>query len=105
MTRQPSNEPKSTPKPPESPAKDLERFVSAEVAADFLGLTPRYVLELARDGDLPAYPLGRGARHIWRFRLTDLAVAMERTRTNGPVYAKRETSYRSKPTKTAAGSK
>jgi len=34
------------------------------------------VLELARRGALPAYPLGGGARRVWRFRLSELASAL-----------------------------
>jgi len=33
-------------------------------------------LELARRGELPAYPLGQGQRRIWRFRLSELASAL-----------------------------
>jgi excisionase family DNA binding protein len=50
-----------------------ERFVDADVAAQFLSLTRRHLLELARKGELPAHPIGDGARRIWRFRLSELA--------------------------------
>jgi hypothetical protein len=55
--------------PPTAP----EPFVDAVEAGRFLGLRPRRVLELARRGALPAYPLGDGARRVWRFRLSELA--------------------------------
>jgi hypothetical protein len=32
-------------------------------------LRPRRVLEMARRGEIPAYPLGQGKRRAWRFRL------------------------------------
>ena len=35
-----------------------EPFVDAVAAADFLHIRPRRVLELARQGEIPAYPLG-----------------------------------------------
>lgn len=49
-----------------------EPFVDATKAAEFLGLKPRRVLEMARAGQIPAYPLGTGARRTWRFRLTEI---------------------------------
>jgi hypothetical protein len=54
----------------------LEPFVDAETAAEFLSLRPRRVLELARQGLIPAYPLGEGLRRVWRFRLSELASAI-----------------------------
>jgi excisionase family DNA binding protein len=57
---------------PETP----ERFVGADEAAEFLSLTRRRVLELARAGKLPAHPIGDGTRRIWRFRLSELAAAI-----------------------------
>src|SRR5438552_18820003 len=53
-----------------------EPFVDAEKAASFLCLRPRRVLELARAGAIPAYPLGVGQRRVWRFRLTEVASAV-----------------------------
>jgi hypothetical protein len=53
-----------------------ERFVDAHRAAEFLFLTPRRVLELARKGRIPAHPLGDGVRKVWRFRLSELSAAM-----------------------------
>jgi len=57
-----------------------EPFVDAEKAAAFLCLRPRRVLELARAGSIPAYPLGDGQRRIWRFRLTEVASAVAGSR-------------------------
>lgn len=53
-----------------------EPFVDAERAAEFLGIRPRRILEMARAGELPAYPLGRGARRMWRFRITEICTAI-----------------------------
>jgi helix-turn-helix protein len=53
-----------------------EPFVDAEQAGKFLQLPRRRVLQLARQGKLPAYPIGKGLRKMWRFRLSDLAAAM-----------------------------
>lgn len=63
---------------PEQPKPGMapEAFVDAIVAGRFLGLRPRRVLELARRGALPAYPIGNGARRVWRFLLSELASAV-----------------------------
>ena len=50
-----------------------ERFVDADEAGQFLSLTRRRVLDLARAGRLPGHPIGDGARRVWRFRLSELA--------------------------------
>jgi len=57
-----------------------ERFVDSVVAAKSLSIQRRQLLELARTGKIPAYPLGDGQRRLWRFRLSDLAKAMEQRR-------------------------
>jgi hypothetical protein len=54
----------------------LERYVDADEAGKFLSLTRRRILELARVGKLPGHPVGDGARHIWLFRLSELASAV-----------------------------
>lgn len=55
---------------------DFEPFVDADEAAGFLSITRRRVLELARAGKLTGHHLGDGLRHIWRFRLSELARAV-----------------------------
>ena len=54
----------------------LEPFVDATRAAEFLGIKPRRLLELARAGQIPGYPIGTGARRTWRFRLTEIVKAV-----------------------------
>ena len=54
----------------------IEHFVDADKAAEFLSLESRRVLELARVGFLPAYPIGLRQRYVWRFRLSELSEAM-----------------------------
>jgi hypothetical protein len=68
----------------------LEKFVDATEAGRFLSLKPRRILELARAGQLPAYPLGAGLRRIWRFRLSELATALQPHQPSDPaaVYVK-----------------
>jgi Helix-turn-helix domain len=53
-----------------------EPFVSAEIAAEFLGINARAVSRMARAGSLPAHPLGDGQRKRWRFLLSELDAAM-----------------------------
>jgi len=58
--------------------REPERFVDSSVAAKFLSVSKKWILFLARQGEIPAYPLGQGRpRSIWRFRLSELAKAME----------------------------
>jgi len=54
----------------------FEPFVDEEVVARFLDLTPRRVLELAREGWITSHPIGR-TRKTWRFRISEVAVDME----------------------------
>jgi excisionase family DNA binding protein len=55
----------------------FEPFVAPERAAAFLALSRKTVLKLARKGDLPAHPVGRGVRQMWRFRLSELSRWLE----------------------------
>ena len=50
-----------------------EQFVDSQRAAEFLAVPRRTLLNMARRGSIPAHPLGDGLRHIWRFRLSELA--------------------------------
>jgi Helix-turn-helix domain len=54
----------------------IEPFVDADRAADFLVITRRRVLEMSRDGEIPAHPIGHGRRKQWRYRLSELADAL-----------------------------
>ena len=56
--------------------EQYEHFVTADEAAQFLSITRRRVLELARAKILPAHPIGLGARRVWRFRLSELAATL-----------------------------
>ncbi len=53
-----------------------ESFVDATRVAEHLGIKTRRVLEMARIGQLPAYPLGTGSRKTWRFRLSEVSAAI-----------------------------
>jgi excisionase family DNA binding protein len=56
--------------------KEIEPFVDASKAAEFLVITRRRVLEMARAGEIPAHAIGDGKRKMWRFRLSELAEAL-----------------------------
>jgi hypothetical protein len=51
----------------------IERFVNADVAAEFLSVKRKTILDWARAGAIPAHPFGKGKRVIWRFRISEIA--------------------------------
>ena len=57
-----------------------EHFVDADEAAQFLSLTRRRVLDLARAGQLPSHPIGHGPRPTRLFRLSEIAAAIAATK-------------------------
>jgi len=60
--------------PPQKQA--MEPYVGAVEAAHFLSIHPRTLTGMARQGDVPAHPLGDGQRRVWRFLLSELDVWM-----------------------------
>jgi len=63
--------------PASTSSSDREPFVSAEVAARFLGIKRRMLLDLARNGIGGAYPITGQVRKTWIFRLSELGVAID----------------------------
>ena len=57
-------------------SSEIEPFVDANKAAEFLVITRRRVLEMARAGNIPAHAIGESKRKMWRFRLSELAEAI-----------------------------
>ncbi len=53
-----------------------ELYVAAPEAAKFLSLRPCTLLRMAREGTVPAHPLGDGKRHQWRFLISELDLWM-----------------------------
>lgn len=49
-----------------------EYYEDAEEGAKFLRIERRALLQMARDGVIPAHPLGDGRRKQWRFLLSEL---------------------------------
>ncbi|MGC9198061.1 MAG: helix-turn-helix domain-containing protein [Acidobacteriaceae bacterium] len=61
-----------------------EPFVNAERAAQFLDMPRKTLLGLARRGKLPAHGIpGKGRRHAWRFRISELDLWMRTEVTSG----------------------
>jgi hypothetical protein len=61
-----------------APTPAPEPFVSAEVAAEYLGIKRRMLLSMARMGIAGAYPIGTGhTRRHWIFRLSELTAAVD----------------------------
>ena len=56
----------------ESQFGQFEPYVDEDVVSRFVSFTPRRVLEMARNGEIPAHPLGRGARKTWRFLISEI---------------------------------
>jgi len=53
--------------------QSLERFVDANTAAEFLGITRRTLLQKVRIGKIPGHALDPDARKKdWRFKLSEL---------------------------------
>jgi excisionase family DNA binding protein len=50
-----------------------EPFVDADLAAEFLMVKRKTILEWARSSAIPAHRFGRGKRVVWRFRISELA--------------------------------
>ena len=64
----------------------VSRFLNAEEAAEFLGgLNARTVVRWAREGYLPAFPIGEGKRRLWRFLQDDLEAWMMARRQGGQI--------------------
>lgn len=61
---------------------EIEPFVDAEGAAEFLRINRRRLLGMARNGSVPAHPIGNGKRKTWRFRLSELEKAITKPRTD-----------------------
>jgi len=55
------------------PPPQIERFVNADPAAMFLGVSSRNLLQKVRAGKIPTHPLEpRAQKKEWRFKLSEL---------------------------------
>ena len=53
-----------------------EPFVSAAEVAKYLSLSSRTVAKLAREGRIPAHPVSGSIRRTWRFKLSEISLAL-----------------------------
>lgn len=61
-----------------------KQFLNPEEVAAYLGgLNARTVTRWAREGYIPAIPIGEGKRRLWRFLRTDLESWMLARRQGG----------------------
>ena len=76
-----------------------ESFVDSVTAAEFLAVSPRYLLDLTRAGRVPAHPLGLGTkRHVWRYRLSELEESLSHNAASfADPYARRSNSRKQSP--------
>jgi excisionase family DNA binding protein len=51
----------------------MEPFVSAIEVAKYLGLSPRTVAKMAREGRLPAHRISGSKRKTWRFLISEVS--------------------------------
>jgi hypothetical protein len=57
---------------PHNPQEQVEYFVDAAVAAQFLSIKRKYLLKLSRQGQIPAHPIGCGKRKQWRYLISEI---------------------------------
>lgn len=62
--------------PPPVSAEKQEPFVTPDEAAAFLRMSPVTIKKMAREGQIPAHPIGEGPRKRWRFLISELATHM-----------------------------
>jgi excisionase family DNA binding protein len=76
---------------------DVEPFVDADVAAEFLSVKRKTILDWARAGSIPAHRYGRGNKAVWRFRISEIASHGQRTHstmdTGSPEIARQDKKY------------
>jgi excisionase family DNA binding protein len=70
---------------------DLESYVDAAEAAQFLGIHPKTLLRMAREGQVPAYSLNDCRRRRWHFLKSELDIWM-RSRVNSNAHPVRSVS-------------
>lgn len=64
------------------PPNTFEPYVDSLRAAEFLAMSRKTLLELARKGRVPAHPVGQGVRKTWKFRISELDSWMRREVTS-----------------------
>lgn len=62
---------------PQQPS--FEPYLDAKRASEYLGISAKKLLQLARKQKVPAYGIGEGRKKMWRFRRSELDIWMHRT--------------------------
>ena len=77
----------------------LEPFVDAEMVASFLSIRRPEVLKLTREGIIRSYPYRGRVRHVYRYRLSEVAAdfAALRMPAGSTISAAAPVSRRKKP--------
>ncbi len=60
----------------------IERFVAAEIVAEFLSVSRADVLRLTRAGSIRGYAYRGQQRHVYRYRLSEVSVDFTALGTN-----------------------
>ena len=68
-----------------TPRCELEPYVDAKEGGTFLRMHPKTLMRLAREGVVRAYSFSDGARHHWRFLLSELDTWM-RSKVNSNAH-------------------
>jgi excisionase family DNA binding protein len=75
----------------------VDPFADADLAAEFLSVKRKTILDWARAGVIPAHHYGRGNKAVWRFRISEIAShgqsAYSTMGTGSPEMARLEKRY------------
>jgi hypothetical protein len=66
----------------------FEPFVGADRIVDFLAMSRQQVLRMTRAGIIRAYPVSGSQRHVWAYRLSEVAedIAGLRKQVRGKLF-------------------
>jgi len=57
----------------------FEPYLDAQRASEYIGISAKKLLQLARTRKVPAYGIGDGRRKMWRFRRSELDIWLHGT--------------------------
>jgi len=79
--------PKGAPKSTSDTFSGIEKFVDAEVVANFLSMPRREVAKLTREGKLTGYPISGTRRLTYKYRLSEIAEDLANIRKPSRIIA------------------
>jgi hypothetical protein len=74
----------------------FERFVDAEVVADFLSMPRREVVKLTRENKLTAYPISGTRRLTYKYRLSEVAEDLANLRKPSTIVRSSPSDFKAK---------